>query len=79
MVCLNLLLSFTAMDFISGQLISLTNPIHMIPEPTVIKLFESENVLKCKNRLYDSTKPNIYFITSVIIVQILHNYRLQIS
>ena len=30
-VCLTLLLSFPAMEFISGHLISLTNPIHRIP------------------------------------------------
>ena len=31
LVCVTLLLSFPAMDFISGQLISLTNLIHRIP------------------------------------------------
>ena len=27
-------------------------PLHTRPGPTVIKSFESENELKCKNRLY---------------------------
>ena len=37
-VCLTLLLSFPAMDFISGQLISLTNPQNRIPVQCVNKL-----------------------------------------
>ena len=33
------ILSFPAMDFISGQLISLTNPIHRIPSQFLNRLF----------------------------------------
>ena len=36
--CLKLLLTLLTMDFISGQLISLTNPIHGIPVQYVNKL-----------------------------------------
>ena len=43
-VCLTLLLSFTAVDFIPGQLISLTNPIHKIPGQFVNK---PEKILLC--------------------------------
>ena len=35
--CLTLILSFAAVDFISGQLISLTNPIYRIPGQFVNK------------------------------------------
>ena len=37
MICLTPLLSFCLMDFISGQLISLTNAIHRIPGQFVNK------------------------------------------
>ena len=33
--------------------------------PTIIKLFESENILKCKNRLLDFIENYVYFMTVI--------------
>ena len=38
--------TFAAVDFISGQLISLTNPIHMIPGQFVNKPGEDSSVIE---------------------------------
>ena len=54
MVCSTLLLSFPAMDFNSGQLNSLKNPIHRIPGLFVNKrqiLFCDRALLKTTNLL----------------------------
>ena len=44
--------------------------------PTIIKLFESENVLKCKNQLYKITQK--HFVRFIIIVRIIYD-ALQLS
>ena len=53
-VCLTLPLSFAAVDFISGQLISLTNPIHRIHGQFVKKTVFIIIRLFCDRALYHS-------------------------
>ena len=65
MVCLTLLSSFPIMDFISGQLISLTKPIHMIWGHFVNK----PQILFC-----DRAPLSIAALSNSCIVNIIHIY-----